>query len=319
MIKINIHFYFRISITHTHRDSHLNPHRTASPRLYELALQKVGEMGDAVSRSTRENYLTALRSLQRYAGNLCVSDIGTTLLHGYERWLHGQGISRNTSSCYMRSLRAVLGKVTGSDASALFKEVYTGRDTTEKRAVSETTITLLKQAELPDGSQLALARDLFLFSFYAQGMPFVDMAFLKRKQLSDSQMVYHRHKTGTRISVSLLPCMQRIISRYQSQESYVFPLLHATDAATAYGEYLTQLNWYNRTLKLLARRVGVTDRLTSYTSRHTWATAAYHADVGLPVISKALGHQNPQTTLTYLHEIDDRRLDEANRRIAARV
>lgn len=324
MIKISIHFYFRVNITHGRPNPHLNPHlnshlpqqRPSSPRLYETALQKVSQMGDAVSRSTRENYLTALRSLRRFAGeNLCVGDVSQTLLHSYERWLTGQGISRNTSSCYMRSLRAVLGKLTGADTEPLFKGVYTGRCTTEKRAVGEETVRRLKGLKLSAHSPLALARDLFLFSFYAQGMPFVDMAFLRRQQIARGQLVYHRHKTGTRISVALQPCMQTIISRYQAEGDYVFPLLHTADAQAAYNEYLTQLNWYNRALKKLAQQAGIKENLTSYTARHSWATAAYHANVELPVISKALGHSNPQTTLTYLREIDDHRLEAANRRI----
>ena len=53
--------------------------------------------------------------------------------------------------------------------------------------------------------------------------------------------------------------------------------------------------------------------------RHTWASTAYAANVDLPVISKALGHTNPQTTLTYIREIDDQRLARANREIIKKI
>jgi integrase len=39
---------------------------------------------------------------------------------------------------------------------------------------------------------------------------------------------------------------------------------------------------------------------------------AYHANIDLSVISKALGHTSPNTTLTYIREIDDQRIDQAN-------
>ena len=321
MIKISFHFYFRINISHSQRTPRSTPQHSPSPLFYESALQTVRQLGDAISRSTRENYLTALRSLRRFAGNsLRVGDISATLLHSYERWLMDQGVSRNTSSCYMRSLRSVLGKLAGDSKEPLFKGIYTGRCTTDKRSVSEETVRRLKQVTLPAKSKLALARDLFLFSFYAQGMPFVDMAFLRRHQLTDGQLVYHRHKTGTRIAVSLLPCMQHIINSHPTTGSrYVFPLLTTDDPDKAYSEYQKQLNWYNRSLKQLAQLADIKENLTSYTARHSWATAAYHSNVDLSVISKALGHTNPQTTLTYLREIDDRRLEEANRRIASSV
>jgi integrase len=79
------------------------------------------------------------------------------------------------------------------------------------------------------------------------------------------------------------------------------------------------LNRYNRSLKTLARKAGVTRRLTSYTPRHTWASVAYDQNVDLSVISKALGHTNTQTTLTYIKEISDNRLAEANHLIVGRI
>ena len=50
-------------------------------------------------------------------------------------------------------------------------------------------------------------------------------------------------------------------------------------------------------------------------SRHTWASVAYQADIGLAVISKALGHSNPQNTLIYIKEINDEKLNEASHKI----
>jgi integrase len=57
---------------------------------------------------------------------------------------------------------------------------------------------------------------------------------------------------------------------------------------------------------------GLAHRLTSYVARHSWASMAYHANIDLSVISKALGHTSPNTTLTYIREIDDQRIDQAN-------
>jgi integrase len=221
----------------------------------------------------------------------------------------------------MRSLRTILSKLLPrEEVLASFSNVYTGRAATDKRSVDRETVSKVKNLQLKERSALSLARDIFLFCFYALGMPFVDVAFLRRQQVNGDQIVYYRRKTGTRVTVPLLPCMRDIIGRYQNNTSdYVFPLLGSTDPQTAYNEYLTKLNWYNRALKRLARRAGVSETLTSYTTRHTWATTAYHNCVELPVISKALGHSSPQTTLTYLREINDHRLMEANSRIVQLV
>jgi len=39
----------------------------------------------------------------------------------------------------------------------------------------------------------------------------------------------------------------------------------------------------------------------------------------LSVISKALGHSSPNTTLTYIREIDDNRIDMANKELLDRL
>ena len=83
--------------------------------------------------------------------------------------------------------------------------------------------------------------------------------------------------------------------------------------------YPSALNRYNRSLKLLARQAGIPVKLTSYVARHSWASIAYEQGVALPVISKALGHTNTETTLVYIEGIKDERLAEANRKLLERI
>ena len=292
------------------------------PNFFEGGMAEAQRTDCTASRSTRENYMTALRSLHRYLGtDLPLDRIDAPLIQGYERWLLDQGVCPNSTSCYVRSLRAVLGRVAAThkiDIGQAFKSVFTGRASTSKRSITLKTVRQLIGVQLADGSSMELARDIFLFCLYASGMPFVDAAFLRRSHIADGKIVYHRHKTGTRITVIILPCMQQIIDRYATTDrEYVFPILQTIEPQAAYTEYLSKLNWYNRVLKQIAKAAGIGQSLTGYQARHTWATTAYHSNVELPVISRALGHTNPQTTLTYLREIDDCQLDNASRRVAA--
>ena len=292
------------------------------PGFFEGGMAEAQRMDSTTSRSTRENYMTALRSLHRYLEtDLPLNCIDASLIQNYERWLLNQGVCPNSTSCYVRSLRAVLGRLAAThkiDIGQAFKSVFTGRASTSKRSITLETVRQLMDVQLIDGSSMELARDIFLFCLYASGMPFVDAAFLRKSQIADGKIVYHRHKTGTRITVIMLPCMQQIIDRYATADrEYVFPILHTMEPQAAYNEYLSKLNWYNRMLKKIAVTAGIGQPLTGYQARHTWATTAYHANVELPVISKALGHTNPQTTLTYLREIDDCQLEKASRRVAA--
>ena len=262
--------------------------------------------------STLENELTAIRSFKKYIGrSLVMDDLTPELIRGYERWLLDRGIKPNTSACYMRSLRAVLNRC-GADGSNLFENVRTGKETTKKRAVDEETLRSIKHLQLHDGSFLALARDAFLFSIMAMGIPFIDLAHLKKSDIKDGFIVYNRKKTGRRVTVKMEKCMQEIVARYSDYNSpYLFPLLRSGSEK----EYQSLLCRYNRALAKLSAMTNLSLKLTSYTARHTWASMAYKRGVSLAVISKALGHSSPVTTLAYLKEIDDSAIEQANRRL----
>ncbi|MBR4729017.1 MAG: site-specific integrase [Prevotella sp.] len=321
---ISIRFEIHILVNRSGRVNEC--HKTSEDRpsqkrcFLKSAADEVERLKCSLSYSTLENYKTALRVFSKYLKqDIDIASINQTLLKGFERWLRDKNLCLNTVSCYMRSLRSLLNKLDIENKSHAFGNVYTGRARTEKRAVSEEDVSRLKQVELRPHSFLSLVRDIFLFSYYALGMPFVDVAFLRRSQISDNLLTYHRHKTGQRIVIPLEYCMSEIINRYKSDSEYVFPLLHSLETQKAYHEYLRMLNRYNRALKTLAIKAGVMKRLTSYTARHTWASVAYNENVDLPVISRALGHTNPQTTLTYIRGINDDRLAQANHKIVSRV
>jgi len=313
-IKFEFHLYI-------HRDTESGEKKQKKNRNIELfcmlAIKEIERQRMMMSRSTIENYLTALRSFEDFLLDSSPDKyLDSDLFRRYEHWLHNRMVKPNTISCYMRSLRSLVSKIYGDEGRCMFKHVYTGLAATNKRSITIDEITKLRNLQLKDGSFLSMARDLFLFSFYAFGMPFVDMAFLKYSQIFDSRFTYYRHKTGQQVTVKIEACMQKIIERYQGKsELYVFPLIHTTDPQKAYDEYLKTLNHYNRALKHLAMMAAIDHQLTSYVSRHSWASIAYDNNVDLSVISKALGHANPQHTLIYIRQINDSRLYDANQLI----
>lgn len=320
-IKFELHVHFHKDEKTKEMDRKVMEDKKQAEAFCRLVADEIERQKLAMSQSTIENYLTALRSFQDYLlespTDVCLD---SSLFQHYEHWLHKRMVKPNTISCYMRSLRSLIAKIYGEEERRLFKNVYTGLAVTDKRSISTDDINKLRSLQLKDGSFAAVARDLFLFSFYAFGMPFVDMAFLQCSQISDGKLTYYRHKTGQQVTVKIESCMQEIIKRYQEENRlYVFPLIHSTDEQGAYSEYLKVLNRYNRTLKRLAEMATIDNHLTSYVSRHSWASIAYDSNVDLAIISKALGHANPQHTLIYIRQINDSRLYDANQQVLKKV
>lgn len=272
---------------------------------YELSRQARDNQG--FSRAA--NYLTAIRSFTSAVGDMATSDITTATMAVYQKRMEEKGLSQNTISCYNRTLRAIYNKAVAEGLTKdrkPFAAVFTGMAKTTKRSVSEECLRKLRGLNLGSNQRLAQARDFFVFSFHAMGMPFVDIAYLRKSQIDGDVLVYSRHKTGQQVRVPLTDDALRIIGMYGATSSpYVFPILSSTDEPQAYREYCTRLNAYNRALKQLAKAAGLGSRLTSYTVRHSWASMAYKHDVPLRAISQALGHTKPDTTMIYIRELDD--------------
>lgn len=313
-MEININFNIQVLMPPC--DNNVQP-QAFETSLTETLWQQYRKIAACRSNSTMNNYATAIRALCEYLGSdIALQDLTAAKLSGFERWLQHRGLCLNTISCYMRSLRSLLTAI-DERTKKCFATVYTGNTHTEKRSVPTDAIVRLKALSLPVESFQELARDVFLFSFYAMGMPFVDVAHLRRTQLEKDRFCYNRQKTGQRIIVAIEPVMIEIIGRHASKAhaDYVFPLL----TTGSEQEYRSVLGRYNRALHRLATMADIHENLTSYVVRHTWASTAYDANVDLPVISKALGHTNPQTTLTYIREINDQRLKKANREIIGEI
>ena len=308
------------------KKSRASKERNAVPTLSVFT----GAASRGVGRSTAENYRTAVRSFVRFNSgrDVPLSALDAETLRRYERWLREGGVCLNTSSCYLRSLRAIYNKAASKRLvkdRAPFKGLFTGNERTVKRSIGAEEVRRLVLSPFPPPcgggkEKVASALDLFLFSFYAMGIPFVDLAHLKKSQVKDGVLTYHRRKTNRPVRVKLEKCMLDILEKYKAEGTdYLFPILYKVkDGRQVAVSYASALNRYNRSLKELARQAGIGVNLTSYVARHSWASIAYEHGIGLPVISKALGHTDTKTTLIYVEGIKDERLAEANRELLER-
>lgn len=112
---------------------------TNKPSFLKLAHRQVRQMEGIRCPSTIGNYNTALRSLERFLtiSGKAEATLSRKLVVRYDRWLDEEGVSRNTRSCYLRSLRALYNRVGGVRRRLdLFADVFTGNAPTPKRAIS---------------------------------------------------------------------------------------------------------------------------------------------------------------------------------------
>lgn len=277
---------------------------------------------------TAHVYRSSLNAIIAYRGksDFFFSEVTSEWLKGFEVHLRNRGCSWNTVSTYMRTFRAVYNRAVNlrkaSYVPYLFRFVYTGTRADHKRALADDDMKkIFVNLSRKAGVSLPVrqAQELFILMFLLRGMPFVDLAYLRKSDLRDNVITYRRRKTGHPLSVTLTPEAMILIKKYMNRDSsspYLFSFLKSREGTKeAYREYQLALRSFNQRLMLLGELLGLGDKLSSYTARHTWATTAYYCEIHPGVISEAMGHSSITVTETYLKPFQDKKIDEANKQV----
>ncbi|MBD5584730.1 MAG: tyrosine-type recombinase/integrase [Clostridia bacterium] len=266
---------------------------------------------------TAETYRVTLNSFKKFrkGEDLILDCLNSEIMEAYEAWHQRRGVSPNTISFYTRILRAVYNRAVENEIIENrnpFRHVYTGVDKTVKRALPLSIIKKIKYLDLSLTPELDFARDMFIMSFMLRGMSFIDMAYLKKTDLSNGYVTYRRRKTGQQLVIEWTNEMQMMLYKYPENSSeYLLPIIRHTGI----NERCTYRNVgynINHNLKRIAVKVGINVPLTLYVARHSWASAAKAKGIPLSVISEGMGHDSEATTQIYLASLDTSVVDKAN-------
>lgn len=271
-------------------------------------------------KSMSRRYELTLNSFLKFTDEKEVAwdSFDSTLVTGFEEFLRNRGLCRNSTSFYMRNLRSIINRASEHDYEVPrnpFKHVYMGIDKTVKRAVSLKTLCKIRDINLSAYPHLDFARNVFMFSFYTRGMSFVDIAFLRKTDLSNGVITYFRRKTSQQIQVRVENQTRDVMEKLgESTTAYLLPII-GNEIADADSQYRNVYHRVNRNLRKLGEMLKLETKLTLYVARHAWASIAHHNNVPISTISKAMGHDSETTTLIYLSSIDSSVVDKANRKI----
>lgn len=285
-----------------------------------FARKLIDDLHKMGKKSISRRYELTLNSFLKYTDEEDVAwdNFNSTLVTGFEEFLRNRGLCRNSTSFYMRNLRSIINRASEQDFEVPrnpFKHVYMGVDKTVKRAVSLKTLCKIRDVNLSAYPHLDFARNVFMFSFYTRGMSFVDIAFLRKTDLSNGVITYFRRKTSQQIQVRLENQTRDVMEKLgESATSYLLPII-GNEIADADSQYRMVYHRVNRNLRKLGEMLKIETKLTLYVARHAWASIAHHNNVPISTISKAMGHDSETTTLIYLSSIDSSAVDKANRKI----
>lgn len=285
---------------------------------------QVARKREAGKDSTADLYRVVRNRLYRFwkGASLQWTDITAAMVDDFGSSLRAEGLAVNTVNSYLSSFRALchtaLREGLPGPACDPFAGLHLKREETAKRALKIAEVNKVMQADYPGEPSLCEALDLFIFSYLACGIPFVDLAYLTKKNIVGGEIVYYRHKTGALIRVGITPAMRLLLRKYgQKGSPYLFPVLSA--GKDGHEAYKTALRKYNSLLVIIGERLHLSVKLTSYVARHSWATEALRQNIPVAVISQAMGHTSEKTTRIYLAQLDQSVLNKANAKITKKA
>ena len=258
----------------------------------------------SVSKGTRMKYFTLYNKMLEYGKILRWQDLSVEAIYDFDTWLHQQDVHLSENqikagmeprkmgdtgvSAYHKSLRAMLnralkmGKIQANPYDRLRGEFkHTKRETTEY--LTEEQMQKILDLTPVAGSQVDMARDLFIFQMYT-GLAYIDTqkfdASLYRLMDGKWKFIGERIKTGVPYVSMLLPPVVEVLEKY--------------------GWSVPKMNnqKYNLMLKAIGMCIGI-ERLHSHMGRHTFGTWMLAQGARIENVSRMMGHTNITQTQRY--------------------
>lgn len=267
--------------------------------------------------------------------DLKFTDITIDFLKKYELWLLNEdkenkkkAKSFTTISMYMRALQSIVNE--GIRAGYLPESKYPfGKDKYEIPIEEGRNLALtiaqigevLKYQPLTENE--LRSRDLWYFSYLCNGINFVDLLKLKFSDISNGEISFYRQKTinkvkkKKKISAPLLPQMQEIIDKWGNKnklpDTYIFPFMKQGSTPTEEQRIVKNItHLVNDHMTKIGKALNM-GNITTYTSRHSFATVLKRSGANISYISESLGHTDIDITAAYLDTFEkDERLKNSN-------
>ena len=258
-----------------------------------------------VSDGTEKHYKPLITRLTEYGKMSKWQDLTVENIANFDAWLHQQTkplsdarkkagfkpekLSDSGIYNYHKCLKALLNRALSFDKIGRnpydrLKGKFKRGERENPEYLTEDEMKRFEAIILPQGSELDVVHDLFIFQMYT-GLPYSDMqAFDASDYKYDGEAwkrVGERIKTGVPYVSQLLPPAVKVLEKY----GWEIPQLSNAD--------------YNRHLKALGQMAGIKTRLHSHLARHTFATWMLSHDIPIEHVSKMLGHTNITQTQRY--------------------
>lgn len=253
--------------------------------------------------------LNKMRKLCPNFSKLKFSDITVRWLNDLDEKMMESGVSLNSRCAYFRNIRTCLNRAIDEELTQNypFRRFKIRLEATRKRNLPVEELRRLFDYDVEEYQKYYL--DYFKLIFFLIGINVIDLFNLT--SIEDGRIEYRRAKTKKLYSIKVEPEAMEIINRHRAEKGR--GLLDITDRWEKHFSFTKKCN---KVLKEIGK-ITQSERgeLTTYWARHSWGTIAYSIDIPKDIISQALGHSSGSSITEIYIERDQKKVDEANRKV----
>lgn len=257
-----------------------------------------------IAVNTKKRYTTLCNKLLEYGKMVRFEQLTVENIYGFDVWLRQQvvpltenqkaaGMTETTISNsavynYHKCLKAMLNRALTFNKISInpydrMKGVFKKKNKETIEYLTQDEMRKLMELTPVPGTQVAIARDLFIFQMFT-GLSYSDTQIFDLSQYKkvDGRWVNvgTRVKTGVPYISQLLPPAVEILERY----NWNVPKINNQR--------------YNQMLKAIGMVIGIA-KLHSHMARHTFATYMLSQGAKIENVSRMLGHTNIEQTQRY--------------------
>lgn len=279
----------------------------------EYARSHIDKMINRGQERNAKNYNWALQSIENYAGtkDVMFSHLTSTFINAWIGSLDGTKRAKEMYPICLRQVyKAALKEYNDYEKGIMriktnpwMKVEIPRADTPEKKAITPEECRKFFAAPIPESKFKSplpeLGRDVAMMILCLGGINTIDLYYLRKCDYNNGVIGYKRRKTfkarrddayiEMRVPTILYPLFEKYINTKNDEYLFDFHTRHSTpDSFNANA---------NIGIKKICESMGIAERYSCYTFRHTWATVAQN-DCGASIAEVGFGMNHSMNNVT---------------------
>ena len=274
---------------------------------------------------SRQGYNSTMAHLKRFhrQKKLFFEDVTPDWLKKFHAYLSKKrGLKEGAIGIYMRNLKAIFNQQIAagrikSDCYPFGRNKYRPPATNRvKKALNIEEVAKIFLYE-PKTETEDWARDMWVFTYLANGMNVKDLALLRYENIVGEEIHFVRAKTRNStvenqktIQIYLQEDLKRIIGKWGRPNTgpkiFIFDIMHQDDTSPMqeYRDVNMAIRIINTYMKRIGKELELSRPVTCNVARHTYSTVLKRSNVPIAMISESLGHTSIRTTEIYLDSFE---------------